>query len=225
MQVPPVDLTQPQVLAVDQAQRLDVTQPQVSPQPQDLPQSPVQTDPAAVAQTPGFQATQGDAILQQVQADLGGMANAVPQAMVDLAQSTLNPANATGARGTKEVQAQTAALENLVNELPGAQSVEQERTPEISAELQSWMEKVGSHEEKTPEKIVVADKTAANPTGVYAADPVIVLPMTDDSLQKGMKHPLQDSVKWLAVWCVRIMKKFHGMVVYRTTPTPTSTQE
>ncbi|HZZ98562.1 MAG TPA: hypothetical protein VFG51_01385 [Candidatus Saccharimonadia bacterium] len=147
---------------------------------------------------------------------LNAVASAVPQVLNDQVNASLNPANATSARGAaaKEVAA-AGLLETIANEVPGAQAVEHERTPEISPEVEAWVEQIHDEANKTPEKIVVADSTVNNLTGNYAAEPIVVLPLTKPGIQQGMKHPVTDSVKWLAVWCLRVIKKFHGSVVYR----------
>jgi len=105
----------------------------------------------------------------------------------------------------------TSSIENV----PGAQVVEQEPSPEISPELEGWMEKVERNVIKPPDQVVVADQTVTNPTGNYVSQPVIVLPTTQETIQEGTKQGLKQSVRWLAEWCLRIMKKFHGIVVYR----------
>jgi hypothetical protein len=150
---------------------------------------------------------------------MSALTSVLPHATAAAAQAQLNPVGATSSLKKEAPSSSVDTLGALAQEVPGAQSVEQERTPEISPELESWMESVDRREERPPEKVVVADQTASNPTGQYAAEPVIVLPLTQGKLQEGMKHTVQDSVKWLAVWCMRVIKKFHGAVVYRPAET------
>lgn len=213
----PTQSAQPVDQPVVQAQP-EPTEPEPA-QTQPLPGDPVVPEPVqplSPQPDPQPQSPQGQPVQPQ---DLGAVASALPQAVADAAAvDPLNPLNATSQRAAKETGTPAATLENLAKEMPGAKSVEQERTPEISPEVESWLQSVENHKEKTPQNIVVADKTAENPTGVYAAEPVIVLPLTQTGVQQGMKHPIQDSVKWLAVWCIKVIKKFHGMVVYRAVP-------
>ena len=108
-------------------------------------------------------------------------------------------------------------LDSLAAEIPGATAVETEKSAEVPPELESWMEKVETHQVQPPQQVVVADQTATNLTGNYVAEPVIVLPLTQQKVQQGTKKSVVDSMRWLAEWCIRIMKKFHGKVVYRTT--------
>lgn len=145
--------------------------------------------------------------------------NAVSQSVQHY--NPLNPPNAAGGRsglGVKESVAHTVhGLDALVQEVPGAQVVDVERSAEVPPEVESWMEKVKHHEVRAPSQVVVADQTAQAPTGDYASQPVIVLPVTQQAVQAGMKKSVQDSIRWLAEWCVKMMKKFHGLVVYRET--------
>lgn len=180
----------------------------VQPQGTNLPVDP-HTDPPADPQLPIAVVSTADAAI----------VNAVTQS----AQSydPLNPPNATGGRsglGVKESVAHTVnELDALAQEVPGAQVVDVERSAEVPPEVESWMEKVEHHEVKAPSQVVVADQTAQAPTGDYAAQPVIVLPVTQQAVQIGMKKSVKDSIRWLAEWCVKMMKKFHGLVVYRET--------
>jgi len=184
----------------------------VQPQGMNLPVDPSinpPTDPYTVSSTAG--ATADAAIV-----------NAVSQSAQNY--DPLNPPNATGGRsglGVKESVAHTVnepdGLSALAQEVPGAQVVDVEKSAEVPPEVESWMEKVEHHEVRAPSQVVVADQTAQMPTGDYAAQPVIVLPVTQQAVQAGMKKSVKDSIRWLAEWCVKMMKKFHGLVVYRET--------
>jgi hypothetical protein len=136
-----------------------------------------------------------------------------------VAQSTdpLNPPNVVGGRaglGAKELT-NAGSLDSLAQEVPGVQAVEVERSAEIPPEVESFMESVEDHQFKAPQEVVVADATAQQPTGHYAAEPVIVLPTTSQKVQEGKKKGVTESIRWLAEWCIKMAKKFHGMVVYR----------
>lgn len=129
-----------------------------------------------------------------------------------IANDPLNPPYAGKSGAKKEV---SGSSDVSPIEVPGVQVVEHEPNVEISPEVQGWIEKVEQEKLHLPDNIVVADQTAQQPTGNYAAAPVIVLPMTEDQMNSGLKASVKNSVKWLATWCVRVMKKFQGSVVYR----------
>lgn len=143
----------------------------------------------------------------------------VVSSVIQSAQSydPLNPPHPVGKSGVgiKEATTSGAAAEVSPQEVPGIQVVETEKVPEISPEVESWIEKVEHHELQPPQEIVVADQTAQQPTGIYAAEPVIVLPAGQKTVQQGMKKGVTESVRWLAEWCFKMIKKFHGAVVYR----------
>lgn len=128
-------------------------------------------------------------------------------------QDPLNPPHA-GKSGTKKETA-GAAEPSPAMEVPGVQVVEHEPNVEIAPEVQGWIEKVEQEKLNIPENIVVADKTAGQPTGKYASEPVLVLPATQQQVNSGLHASVKQSIRWLATWCFRIMKKFKGIVVYR----------
>ncbi|MBI5151451.1 MAG: hypothetical protein HZA34_02660 [Candidatus Pacebacteria bacterium] len=131
------------------------------------------------------------------------------------AYDPLNPPHAGGKPGLGVKERVSSGLDTLVQEVPGAQVIETEKSAEIPPEVESWMEKVDHHEIAAPKEVVVADQTSAQPTGHYASDPVIILPISHQKVQTGMKKSVAESIRWLAEWCLRVIKKFHGMVVYR----------
>lgn len=143
----------------------------------------------------------------------------IPTTIVNtLAQDPLNPPQAGGGKlGTGKEAVGGGVLDAIVAEVPGATAIETEKNAEIPPELASWMEKVETHQVQPPQQVVVADQTATNLTGNYVAQPVIVLPLSQQKVQQGTKKSVVDSMRWLAEWCIRIIKKFHGKVVYRAT--------
>lgn len=149
-----------------------------------------------------------------VPADSTPTAVATPVLQAAQSYDPLNPPHVGGkpGRGVKELV--SSALDAR-NEIPGVQVVETEQSAEIPPEVESWMEKVDHREVVPPKEIVVADQTSMQPTGHYAAQPVIVLPTSQQTVKKGMTQGVTESIRWLAEWCFRVIKKFHGMVVYR----------
>lgn len=134
------------------------------------------------------------------------------------AYDPLNPSHPVGKSGIGAKETAAKGLDALVAEVPGAQVVETEKSAEVPPEVESWIEKVQHHEIQAPHEVVVADKTTQQLTGNYASDPVIVLPVTQQGMQTGITKSVTESARWLVEWCTRIIKKFHGMVVYRDVP-------
>lgn len=186
----------------------------VSAQPQDTTTLSNQAQPAAYPQA-------NDSVLagNSIVSDVTSLSDAtVATSVMQSAQAydALNPSHPVGKSGigAKETTA-NKGLDSIVAEVPGAQVVEVEKSAEIPPEVESWVEKVQHHEIQAPHEVVVADKTTQQLTGNYASDPVIVLPVTQQGMQVGITKSVTESARWLVEWCTRIIKKFHGMVVYR----------
>jgi len=43
----------------------------------------------------------------------------------------------------------------------------------------------------------------------------IVLPLNEEQVKKGLHHKIFDAVRWLAEWCVFMIKKYPGKVFYK----------
>jgi len=44
--------------------------------------------------------------------------------------------------------------------------------------------------------------------------PKIILPLNQKQLEEGLHHKIVDAVRWLAEWCVMMIKKYPGRVFY-----------
>lgn len=80
------------------------------------------------------------------------------------------------------------------------------KEPEPAKEVAEWVEKVPEKEEiKLPEPIydqsgqVILENVAPQ-------KPQITLPLDDQGVKSGLKQKVQDSLRWLAEWCLRIIK-------------------
>lgn len=104
-------------------------------------------------------------------------------------------------------------------ELPaGVQSVEHEKRPEIPPEVEEYMTEVQDDQAQLPDEVVVADGQMPTVQPHYVAKPVIVLPMTKEEIEKGLKSPKTHSYRWLSEWAHKIWKMFSGEVVYQDDP-------
>ena len=84
---------------------------------------------------------------------------------------------------------------------------------EMDPEVQEYMERVQEDHAQLEKPIVFHGKTVLDNVGSSDVDNV-VLPIDRSTLQVGMKAKVSTSLRWLATWCLRIMKKFTGNVVY-----------
>ncbi len=98
----------------------------------------------------------------------------------------------------------------------GIQYVEEEKTPELSPEVEKYIQEVKQQQQKAPREIVIADvdQDLADQED-YVSEPVIVVPITPEIEKKGKRKPPKFSVRWLVEWSRKIVKMFAGKVVYR----------
>ncbi len=101
----------------------------------------------------------------------------------------------------------------------------QEKTPiteytrkvDIEPEVEGWIEKL-EKEDAQLQQPVTDDKT-----GQVVLDDLqkekdkfkVILPLTKDEVEKGLHYKVVDSIRWLAEWCIRMIKIFGKKVVYR----------
>jgi len=99
----------------------------------------------------------------------------------------------------------------------------QEKTPiteytrnvDLEPEVEGWLEKV--EKESSQLKAPIQDDTGKTivDDAQKQDDFKVVLPMTKDEVEKGLHHKVIDSVRWLAEWCIRMVKMFGNKVKYR----------
>lgn len=149
-------------------------------------------------------------------ADQTGLISQVIPQVVQESTDTLNPQNPVGSAGSKE-SADSAVLDQIaVDAARGVQQVEVEPTPEISPEVESYLQKVEQHTDTAPQEIVIADGSMTQPNNhPYPSQPVVVLPITPELEKKGAHKSPKLSIRWLVEWSKKIMKVFSGKVIYR----------
>lgn len=187
-------------------QQTPVQTPVVQAAPLSAPQpvtTPTQTTPSGIPQQPA-PLPEEPTVNPQTQA----LAQPLMQASTAL-PPTPQPVVASGK--SKETGSTSQEVTNFV-EVVGNDSFETEPLP---PEVSSFMEKVNrdSGPNALPE-VVVADATAQQPTGTYASKPVFVLPLGKIQMQQAGHSSVENSVRWLAEWCKRVVKKLGGQVAY-----------
>ena len=145
----------------------------------------------------------------------GLISQVIPQ-VIQKSTDTLNPQNPVSSAGSKEA-ADSASLDQIaIDAARGAQQVEVEPTPEISPEVESYLQKVEQHADTAPQEIVIADGSMTQPNNhPYPSQPVVVLPITPELEKKSAHKSPKLSVRWLVEWSKKIMKVFSGKVIYR----------
>ena len=90
------------------------------------------------------------------------------------------------------------------------------RNVDLEPEVEGWLEKLEKEDSHLQQPVV-------NPqTGQVVLDDSqpqagfkVVLPLTKDEMEKGLKHKVVDSLRWLAEWCLRLIKMFGNKVAFR----------
>jgi hypothetical protein len=146
--------------------------------------------------------------------EISSLAAAVPTAVAQVAEDSLNPSYPVG--GTvKEVGPLPTAVETpQVDVSPGLQYVETE-PQEMPPEVESFLTKVENHHEQLPQEIVIKENSAADPVLQSIPQPVIVLPITPEIEKKGLSKNAEFSVRWLVEWSHKMIKMFAGRVIYK----------
>ena len=86
-----------------------------------------------------------------------------------------------------------------------------EKKPEIAADVQQWV-KPGSGSVTLPQ---VNDFGQMVQQQAQQQQKPITLPLTQDELKDGLHHKIIDSVRWLAEWSIRMIKRYPGRVFYK----------
>lgn len=91
------------------------------------------------------------------------------------------------------------------------------RQVDLEPEVEGWLEKVEKEDSQLQQPVtddktgqVILDDSQQQQPGFK-----VVLPMTQDEVNKGLHHKVLDSVRWLAEWCIRMVKMFGNKVAYR----------
>lgn len=85
---------------------------------------------------------------------------------------------------------------------------------EVPIEVEGWMERV----ERGEDVHLAQPVTHQGKTLVKSAKPQdtqVVLPLTEEEVEKGLHVKVFRSLRWLAVWCVRLVKKLPEKVIYK----------
>lgn len=87
---------------------------------------------------------------------------------------------------------------------------------DLEPEVEGWLEKLEKEDTNLQQPVVnqqtgqiVLDDTQSQ--GGFK----VVLPLTKDEIEKGLHHKMIDGLRWLAEWCLRLIKMFGNKVAYR----------
>lgn len=102
----------------------------------------------------------------------------------------------------------------------------QEKTPiteftrnvDLEPEVEGWLEKMEKEDAQLQQPVVDDPSTGSGQVlldNVQSGNFKVVLPLTKDEVEQGLKQKVMASVRWLAEWCVRMIKMFGNKVAYR----------
>ena len=90
---------------------------------------------------------------------------------------------------------------------------EHDKIPEA---VEGWLEKLERQEDIKLDQPITDDQNqpvlqSATP---QVTDDQIILPLEETDVSQGIKQKPTSSIRWLAEWCLRVIKKFPGKVFY-----------
>ena len=107
---------------------------------------------------------------------------------------------------------------NLMVNLPEKTPItEYTRNVDLEPEVEGWLEKLEKEDAQLKQPVVnqQTGQVVLDDTTQQQVDFKVVLPLTKDEMEKGLKHKVVDSLRWLAEWCLRLIKMFGNKVAFR----------
>lgn len=108
--------------------------------------------------------------------------------------------------------------QNAVEQGANIQVVETERSPELSPEVEKYLQEVHQEKDQAPKEIVLDDVANLPSDNQFVSEPVIVVPITPEIERKGKRKSPKFSIRWLVEWSQKVIKMFSGKVVYLQPP-------
>lgn len=86
---------------------------------------------------------------------------------------------------------------------------------EPAPEVKKWVSKVKEAEEITLPKPITDEYGQILIEAAAPVKPRIVLPLTKPKIKKALQKKIVESIRWLAEWCLRLIKMFPKRVSYK----------
>ncbi len=109
----------------------------------------------------------------------------------------------TTARETEPVVTRREAIGRAIDEFKINEVVEHEPSAEVSTFVQSQKETISI----PPDLKTMGVAASSHPS--YKAYKEVVLPLDDEQVIAGLAAPVSSSIRWLAEFCLHILKKSH----------------
>jgi hypothetical protein len=128
-----------------------------------------------------------------------------------------NQGNPPTTDGTLNLQAPVVKEQKEAMPVPQSEKVPivELKEPQPSKEVASWIEKLEKGEEVQLPQTVVDDWGQVLVQSAAPQQPKITLPLDDNQLISGLKQAITNSIRWLAEWCLRLLKMSPERVEYK----------
>lgn len=104
-------------------------------------------------------------------------------------------------------------LNRLFSEQTKYPIIDAEPNPKVEKEVQEYIEKVEKEAELTKPITDNFGQILVSPPAPQ--QPKIVLPVTENQYLFGLTQKITESIRWLAVWCQRLLKIFGPRAIFR----------
>lgn len=91
----------------------------------------------------------------------------------------------------------------------------EQKEPEPDAEVKDWMHKLEEGETVQLPQPITDDFGQVLVEASTQTKPKIILPLDEEEFKKGLHQKVISSMRWLAEWCLRVMKLAAGRVFYK----------
>ncbi len=90
---------------------------------------------------------------------------------------------------------------------------------EIPPEAKDWMQQIEEGEEISFPGPIKDDFGQILMEAAKITKPQFNLPLDDKGVKIGLQHKIADSIRWMAEWCLRLIKMIPDRLVYSQSPT------
>jgi hypothetical protein len=119
-------------------------------------------------------------------------------------------------------EAQDKSLDEARDKQEVTPMTEYTRKVDLEPEVESWLEKLEKEDTSLSQPVVDPGDDPAVAGQVVLEDIEgdkdkfkVVLPLTKEEVDKKLHGKVIESARWLAEWCIKMIKMFHGKVAYR----------
>jgi hypothetical protein len=137
------------------------------------------------------------------------MTDNLPADNNQLGNQTANPIDQAAAQPAAKEQ-----IEFLPAKEPQKAKIVEIKEPEPEKELEGWLEKLEKGENIQLSQPVTDDYGQILVQAAAPQKPKIILPLDEQGVSLGITKKISESIRWLAEWCLRLIKMWPGRVEY-----------